>query len=165
MPGKTMYNIKFASFLFLLSFMVGFVLFTFYRSVIPIFQGEADILEWLILVVHICSIASICGIVYILSRSFLIMFDKGDHYVLFGSFPRLRRKLVLDEHFQITKKQYVYSTGEEETLLRHLVVTDGLRTYRIVMLPMKWVYLVEKREQRVRKRRIGIGEPPVPPMI
>ncbi|MGA1820852.1 MAG: hypothetical protein ACMUHU_07590 [Thermoplasmatota archaeon] len=166
MASKTMYNLKFVSFLFLLSFMIAFALYLFDMSVVPIIHGRADLLEWAVLVVHLCSMAAISGIVYVLSRSFLIMFDKGDHYVLFGSFPRLTKKLVLDEHFQITKRQYVYNTGEEETLLRHLVVTDGLHTYRIVMLPVKWIHLIEKREQRVRKRRVDLGEPPVlPPMV
>ncbi|MGA1792670.1 MAG: hypothetical protein ACMUHM_01855 [Thermoplasmatota archaeon] len=165
MASKTMYNLKFASFLFLLSFMIAFALYLFDMSIVPIIHGRADLLEWSILVVHLFSMAAISGIVFVLSRSFLIMFDKGDHYVLFGSFPRLTKKIVLDEHFQITKKQYVYNTGEEETLLRHFVVTDGLHTYKIVMLPVKWIHLIEKREQRVRKRRVDIGEPPVPPMV
>jgi hypothetical protein len=77
----------------------------------------------------------------------------------------LTRKLELNNHFQITKKVYVYETGKEETILRHLVITDGLRTCRIVLLPKKWIYMIEKRRGHIRTLKVGLGQEPYPPMI
>jgi hypothetical protein len=166
MADRKMYNVKFAIFLFVLSFMTLFTVVLFYLSVFPIITGGIGLMEILLFLIFACSLASVGGIIYVLSRSFLIMYDRGDHYSLFGSFPRLTRKLVLNDHFQITKKVYVYDTGKEETILRHLVATDGLRTYRIVLLPKKWIYLIEKRKGHIRTWKVGLGEEMAyPPMI
>ena len=161
MSDKMMYNPKFALLLFSFSLVAFFTIWMGYSSVVPIVEGEFGAFEILLLLLFLGSLSSLIVITAVLSRSFLILFDRGDHYILFGSFPGLRKRIVLDEHYQITEREYFYDTGQEEKVLRHLVLTDGLRTHRIVMLPVRWIRLIEERENRVRKRRVGLGEPPV----
>jgi hypothetical protein len=158
MMKKRMINQKFILMLFLLavSLITSGTLLWFF--IVPIIEGDVSGWQLLLPFLIIPSLAFNILILYLLPRSFLFMIDENGYYVLHRSFPRINKKIILNQHYQITKREYKFNDGVESRIRRDLIITDGYHTHKILMIPLKWLHLIEKRDGHVDTLKVGLGE-------